>query len=84
MNFSFSLSSPLLCSVFEPRQRVETHGCFMQAFYYKSHQTSLSAILDDIDKQIREKPSGEQQKGLKEARNVYREELVDCIRQCAW
>ncbi|CAA6659544.1 unnamed protein product [Spirodela intermedia] len=51
---------------------------FKQAFYYKSHQTSLSAILDDIDRQIREKPSGEQQKGLKEARNVYREELRSC------
>ncbi|MQM00938.1 hypothetical protein Taro_033682, partial [Colocasia esculenta] len=56
---------------------------FKQAFYYKSHQTSLSTLLDEIDKQIREKTCNEQQKRLKEARNVYREELVDCLRQCA-
>uniref|UniRef100_A0A1D1Z8J2 RING-type E3 ubiquitin transferase n=1 Tax=Anthurium amnicola TaxID=1678845 RepID=A0A1D1Z8J2_9ARAE len=57
---------------------------FKQAFYYKSHQTSLNTLLDDIDKQIREKSCTEQQKRLREARNVYREELVDCIRQCTW
>lgn len=57
---------------------------FRQAFYYMSHQSQSITLLDDTDKQIREKPCVEQVKRLKEARNVYREELVDCVRQCAW
>lgn len=49
-----------------------------------SHQSQSITLLDDTDKQIREKSCMEQVKRLKEARNVYREELVDCVRQCAW
>lgn len=57
---------------------------FRQAFYYMSHQSQSISLLDDTDKQIRERSCIEQVKRLKEARNVYREELVDCVRQCAW
>ncbi|XP_042391139.1 E3 ubiquitin-protein ligase RKP isoform X2 [Zingiber officinale] len=57
---------------------------FRQAFYYMSHQSQSISLLDDTDKQIREKSCIEQVKRLKEARNAYREELVDCVRQCAW
>ncbi|KAG1334510.1 E3 ubiquitin-protein ligase RKP [Cocos nucifera] len=54
------------------------------AFYYMTHQSQSISLLDDTDKQIRERSCIEQVKRLKEARNVYREELVDCVRQCAW
>ncbi|XP_008810251.2 E3 ubiquitin-protein ligase RKP isoform X1 [Phoenix dactylifera] len=57
---------------------------FRQAFYYMTHQSQSISLLDDTDKQIRERSCIEQVKRLKEARNVYREELVDCVRQCAW
>ncbi|WOL11534.1 hypothetical protein Cni_G20297 [Canna indica] len=57
---------------------------FRQAFYYMSHQSQSISLLDDTDKQIRERSCTEQVKRLKEARNAYREELVDCVRQCAW
>lgn len=56
----------------------------LQAFYYMSHQSQSISLLDDTDKQIRERSCTEQVKRLKEARNAYREELVDCVRQCAW
>lgn len=55
-----------------------------QASYYMSHQSQLISQLEETDKQIKERSSSEQVKRLKEARNVYREELVDCVRQCAW
>uniref|UniRef100_A0A0D6R5Y3 B30.2/SPRY domain-containing protein n=1 Tax=Araucaria cunninghamii TaxID=56994 RepID=A0A0D6R5Y3_ARACU len=58
---------------------------FKQASYYMSHQSQSISLLDDTDKQIRaEKTSLEHLKRLKEARNVYREDLVDCVRQCSW
>ncbi|XP_078432636.1 E3 ubiquitin-protein ligase RKP isoform X2 [Wolffia australiana] len=63
---------------------LDVSSSFKQAFYYKSHYASLSGMLDEVDKQMREKPFGEHHRALREARNVYREELVDCIRQCAW
>lgn len=56
----------------------------LQAFYFMSHQSQSISLLDDTDKQIREKSSVEQVKRLKEARNVYREELVDCVKHCVW
>lgn len=58
---------------------------FKQASYYMSHQSQSISLLDDTDKQIRaEKTSHDHLKRLKEARSVYREDLVDCIRQCTW
>eukprot|EP00262_Sarcandra_glabra_P006517 TRINITY_DN18852_c0_g1_i1.p1 TRINITY_DN18852_c0_g1~~TRINITY_DN18852_c0_g1_i1.p1 ORF type:complete len:1277 (+),score=188.71 TRINITY_DN18852_c0_g1_i1:281-4111(+) len=57
---------------------------FKQASYYMSHQSQLISLLDDTDKQIKERSCTEQLKRLKEARNVYRAELIDCVRQCAW
>ncbi|KAF9609879.1 hypothetical protein IFM89_018964, partial [Coptis chinensis] len=57
---------------------------FKQASYYVSHQSQSISLLEETDKQIKDKSSSEQVKRLKEARNVYREELVDCVRQCAW
>ncbi|KAG0470148.1 hypothetical protein HPP92_016848 [Vanilla planifolia] len=57
---------------------------FRQAFYYMSHQTHSISLLDETDKQIKEKSCVEQLKRLKEARKTYREELFDCVRQCTW
>ncbi|KAI3842213.1 hypothetical protein MKW98_026003 [Papaver atlanticum] len=57
---------------------------FKQASYYTSHQSHSISLLEETDKQIRERSCGEQLKRLKEARNVYREELIDCVRHCAW
>ncbi|KAI0506995.1 hypothetical protein KFK09_013113 [Dendrobium nobile] len=57
---------------------------FRQAFYYMSHQSHSMALLDDTDKQIREKSCIEHLKRLKEARKSYHEELIDCVRQCTW
>lgn len=57
---------------------------FRQAFYYMSQQLQSISLLDDTDKQIREKSCIEQVKRLKDVRNGYREELVECVRQCAW
>ncbi|MCL7029080.1 hypothetical protein MKW94_008116, partial [Papaver nudicaule] len=56
---------------------------FKQASYYTSHQSQSISLLEETDKQIRERSCGEQLKRLKEARNVYREELIDCVRHCA-
>lgn len=56
----------------------------LQAFYYMSQQLQSIALLDDTDKQIREKSCIEQLKRLKDIRNSYREELIDCVRQCTW
>ncbi|KAG6508926.1 hypothetical protein ZIOFF_034308 [Zingiber officinale] len=70
------------------RQAISSLGQLLflpkRAFYYMSHQSQSISLLDDTDKQIREKSCIEQVKRLKEARNAYREELVDCVRQCAW
>lgn len=57
---------------------------FRQAFYYRSQQLQSISLLDDIDKQIREKSCIEQLKRLKDVRNCYREDLTDCVRQCTW
>ncbi|GMH14941.1 hypothetical protein Nepgr_016782 [Nepenthes gracilis] len=57
---------------------------FKQASYYMSHQTQSMALLEETDKQIREGACIEQQKRLKEARNIYREEVIDCVRHSTW
>ncbi|KAK8966827.1 E3 ubiquitin-protein ligase RKP [Platanthera guangdongensis] len=57
---------------------------FRQAFYYMSHQSHTISLLDDMDKQIREKSCIEQLKKIREARKSYHEELTDCVRQCIW
>ncbi|KAJ8765528.1 hypothetical protein K2173_014650 [Erythroxylum novogranatense] len=57
---------------------------FKQASYYMSHQSQSIALLEETDKQIRERACGEQLRRLKEARNDYREEVIDCVRHCAW
>lgn len=49
-----------------------------------SHQSQLISHLEEADKQIRERACSEQLKRWKEARNGYREEVIDCVRQCAW
>lgn len=53
------------------------------------HQMQLIAQLEDTDRQIRgeirgEKNSTDYLKRLKEARTVYREDLIDCVRKCTW
>lgn len=49
------------------------------------HQMQSIAQLDETDRQIREeKMSSEYVKRLKEARTLYREDLIDCVRQCTW
>jgi hypothetical protein len=56
-----------------------------QASFYMQHQMQSIAQLDETDRQIRgEKMSSEYLKRLKEARSVYREDLIDCVRQCTW
>ncbi|KAJ7543067.1 hypothetical protein O6H91_09G024000 [Diphasiastrum complanatum] len=58
---------------------------FKQASYYMQHQIQSIAQLDDTDRQIRsEKGSSDHLKQLKEARAVYRDDLIDCVRQCTW
>ncbi|KAF9623740.1 hypothetical protein IFM89_005247 [Coptis chinensis] len=49
-----------------------------QASYYVSHQSQSISLLEETNKQIKDKSSSEQVRRLKEARNVYREEMVDC------
>lgn len=49
-----------------------------------SHQSQLIALLEETDKQIRERACREQIKRLKEARSTYRDEVIDCVRHCAW
>jgi Kip1 ubiquitination-promoting complex protein 1 len=49
------------------------------------HQMQSIAQLEDTDRQIRgEKVSSDYLKRLKEARTYYREDLMDCVRQCTW
>ncbi|XAR73306.1 hypothetical protein NMG60_11007227 [Bertholletia excelsa] len=57
---------------------------FKQASSYMSHQSQSISLLEETDKQIRERACGEQLKRLKEARTVYREEVINCVRNCAW
>ncbi|XVF61747.1 hypothetical protein PTKIN_Ptkin08bG0155300 [Pterospermum kingtungense] len=57
---------------------------FKQASYYMSHQSQSISLLEETDKQIRERACSEQLKRLKETRNNYREEVIDCVRHCAW
>ncbi|XVF17147.1 hypothetical protein REPUB_Repub10bG0094400 [Reevesia pubescens] len=57
---------------------------FKQASYYMSHQAQSISLLEETDKQIRERSCSEQLKRLKETRNNYREEVIDCVRHCAW
>jgi len=49
-----------------------------------THQAQSISLLEETDKQIRERACSEQLKHLKEARNEYREEVIDCVRHCAW
>lgn len=49
-----------------------------------SHQSQLISLLEEADKQIKERASSEQLKRLKEARSRYREEVIECVRNCAW
>ncbi|KAF6149306.1 hypothetical protein GIB67_026162 [Kingdonia uniflora] len=57
---------------------------FKQASYYMSRQSQSISLLEETDKQIRERSCSEQLKRLKEARSLYREEVIDYMRQCAW
>ncbi|KAH7565886.1 hypothetical protein JRO89_XS08G0031300 [Xanthoceras sorbifolium] len=57
---------------------------FKQASYYMSHQSQSISLLEETDKQIRERACTEQLKRLKEARSNYREEVINCVRHCAW
>lgn len=57
---------------------------FKQASAYISHQSHSISQLEDTDRQIRERNSGEHLRRLKEARSVYREEVIDSVRHCAW
>ncbi|KAJ4847946.1 hypothetical protein Tsubulata_018544 [Turnera subulata] len=57
---------------------------FKQASYYMSHQSQSISLLEETDRQMREGASSEQFRRLKEARNEYREEVIDCVRHCAW
>lgn len=57
---------------------------FRQASYYMSHQSQSISLLEETDRQIKERPCIEQQKRLKEARNIYREEVIDCVRHSTW
>ncbi|KAG9151750.1 hypothetical protein Leryth_002032 [Lithospermum erythrorhizon] len=55
-----------------------------QASSYGYRQSQSIALLEETDRQIRERTSGEQVTHLKDARSTYREEVMDCIRYCAW
>lgn len=49
-----------------------------------SRQSQSISLLEESDRQIRESIHGDQVKRLKEARSVYREEAMDCVRHSAW
>ncbi|XP_010681095.2 E3 ubiquitin-protein ligase RKP [Beta vulgaris subsp. vulgaris] len=57
---------------------------FRQACYYMSHQSQSISLLEETDRKIKERHCSEQQKRLKEARNIYREEVIDCVRHSTW
>lgn len=60
----------------------------VQASFFMQHQMQSIAQLEDTDRQIRGETRGEKSseylKRLKEARAVYREDLIDCVRKCTW
>jgi Kip1 ubiquitination-promoting complex protein 1 len=49
-----------------------------------SHQAQSISLLEETDKQIKERVCSEKLRQLKEARNDYREDIIDCVRHCAW
>ena len=49
-----------------------------------SHQSQSISLLEEADKQIKDRACSEQLKRLKEARNGYREEVIEYVRRCAW
>lgn len=49
-----------------------------------NRQSQSISLLEETDKQIRENVNREHVKSLKEVRGVYREEVMDCVRHCAW
>ncbi|XP_021631707.1 E3 ubiquitin-protein ligase RKP-like isoform X11 [Manihot esculenta] len=55
-----------------------------KASYYMSHQSQSISLLEETDKQIRERGCSEQLRRLKEVHNDYREEVINCVRHCAW
>ncbi|XP_049387197.1 E3 ubiquitin-protein ligase RKP isoform X1 [Solanum stenotomum] len=57
---------------------------FKQASLYMNRQSQSISLLEETDKQIRENVCREHVKRLKEVRGVYREEVMDCVRHCAW
>ncbi|XP_034901852.1 E3 ubiquitin-protein ligase RKP [Populus alba] len=57
---------------------------FKQASHYMSHQAQSISLLEETDKQIKERVCSEKLRQLKEARNDYREDIIDCVRHCAW
>ncbi|KAK6924149.1 Ubiquitin conjugation factor E4, core [Dillenia turbinata] len=57
---------------------------FKKASYYMAHQSQSISLLEETDKQIRERACSKQQKHLKEARSIYRDEVIDCVRHCTW
>ncbi|XP_073388310.1 E3 ubiquitin-protein ligase RKP [Physcomitrium patens] len=58
---------------------------FKEASFLMQHQMQSIAQLDETDRQIRGKNMSRQHlKHLKEARTVYREDLIHCARQCTW
>ncbi|GAB4848338.1 hypothetical protein Ancab_003030 [Ancistrocladus abbreviatus] len=57
---------------------------FKQASCYMSGQAQSLSLLEETDKQMREGAGIEQQKQLKEAQNIYQEEVIDCARHSTW
>lgn len=57
---------------------------FKQASHFMSRQSQSISLLEETDKQIKERATGEQLRHLKESRGVYREEVIDCVRNCSW
>ncbi|CAA0839183.1 E3 ubiquitin-protein ligase RKP [Striga hermonthica] len=55
-----------------------------QASSFMSRQSQSVTLLEDTDRQIRECIYVDQVKRLKEARSVYREEVMDCVRHSHW
>ncbi|XP_075479160.1 E3 ubiquitin-protein ligase RKP-like [Primulina tabacum] len=57
---------------------------FKQVSSFMSRQSQSIILLEETDRQIKESIYEDQVKRLKEARSVYREEVMDCVRHCAW
>ncbi|XP_057774623.1 E3 ubiquitin-protein ligase RKP [Salvia miltiorrhiza] len=57
---------------------------FKQVSSFMSRQSQSVSLLEESDRQLRESIYGDQVKRLKEARSGYREEVMDCVRHCAW